>query len=118
MTTTATTVTASINVPGNIRVAVIHVNTPPTSYTTGGVAIPLPAGFRRIKYGIAIPRYKTTNHVPVFDAATQKLSYFTSNGAAAAALAEFTSTGDVSAFPVDILAFDWDEDAPVAIAGA
>jgi len=117
MTTTGTTTSTKILLPNNLRVAHIVVSTPPTAVPAGGFAIPLPAGFRSIKFALVQQTGgAATGIVWQFNPATQKLGAFVSNGAAPALLAEFT--GDASTRPCEIISFDWDETDPVTVAGA
>lgn len=91
--------------------------TPPTSYSTGGIAIPKPAGFANIRAAIVNPRSATNTALWTFDPATQKiLAHCTA--AAATGLTEATAAGDLSAQVLDVLAFDWDEVEAVTVAAA
>lgn len=117
MTTSGTTTTTKIILPNNLRVAHIVVSAPPTAVPAGGFAVPLPAGFRSIKFASMMQTGGlTTGIVWHFNPATQKAQAFVSNGASPALLNEFT--GDASTRPFEMIVWDWDETDPVTVAGA
>lgn len=76
------------------------------AYATGGTDILTPfqalVGSSRDIVAV-MPAGDCGGFVPIFDTATGKLKVFTSNGAAPAALAEFTNAGDLSATTFDLL---------------
>ena len=116
MTTSPATVTGNINTPSNIRIAHIVV-TPPSSYSTGGIAVPLPSGFRKIKAAFVSVRSATATALWTYDVATAKLlAHCTAAGATG--LTEATAAGDLSAQVLDVIAFDWDEDNTTTVAAA
>jgi hypothetical protein len=116
MTTVPATVSTKVVVPNSIRLAHIVV-TPPSSYTTGGIAIPLPAGFRTIRTAVGNSRSSTATALWTFDPATQKLlAHCTAAGATG--FTEATAAGDLSAQVIDLVCFDWDEIEPVAVAAS
>lgn len=118
MTTKPATTTGNINIPANVRIAHIVV-TPPSVYASGGFAIPLPAGFRgNIKAAFCNQRFSATlGSLWYFDVATQKLfQYVAGTAGAANPLIEGTAASVVG--PIDIIAFDWDEDNTTVIAAS
>lgn len=116
MTTVPATVTTKVVLPNNVRIAHIVV-TPPSSYSTGGIAIPTPAGFRTIRTATVSVRSATNTALWTFDVATQKLLAHCT-AAAATGFTEATAAGDLSAQVIDLVAFDWDETDPVSVAAS
>lgn len=117
MTTVPATVTTKVVIPNSVRMAHIVV-TPPSSYSTGGIAIPTPPGFRgSIRAAYASVRSATATALWTFDVATQKLlAHCTAAGATG--FTEATAAGDLSAQVIDLICFDWDETDPVSIAAS
>jgi hypothetical protein len=116
MTTVPGTVTTTIPNPTNVRIAHIVV-TPPSSYSTGGIAIPLPAGFRKIRVATCSPRITTANALWYYDPGTKKL-YAKCTAAGATGFTEASASGDLSAQIVDVIAYDWDEVDSVTVAAS
>lgn len=107
MTTVPASIVSTVAVPSAVRISHMVV-TPPSSYSTGGIAIPTPTGFRKIRAAFVNPRSATNTALWTYDVATQKiLAHCTA--AAATGLTEATAAGDLSAQVLDVIAFDWDE---------